>query len=46
MGEKKEEKPKQVRKVQPEEERAKRGRWVTIVVFFVTLVLGYIFWEK
>ena len=30
--------------VQPEE-KAKRGRWITLLVLFLTLFFGYVFWR-
>lgn len=30
--------------IQPEE-KAKRGRWITLLIFFLTLFFGYVFWR-
>ena len=31
--------------IMPQEERAKKGRWVTILVLLLSLLLGYAFWR-
>lgn len=44
---KKEEVKPRVRKIiVVPEERAKRGRWITILIFLLTLFFGYAFWQK
>jgi hypothetical protein len=40
---KKEEKPTRQRKSLPDEERAKRGRWVILFVLLASIMLSYFF---
>ncbi|MBI5151471.1 MAG: hypothetical protein HZA34_02760 [Candidatus Pacebacteria bacterium] len=44
---KKEEIKPRVRKIiVAPEEKAKRGRWITILIFLLTLFFGYAFWQR
>jgi len=38
-------KPKARRILVQPEEKAKRGRWITLLLFFLTLFFGYISWQ-
>lgn len=39
-------KPRMRKIIVAPEERAKRGRWITILIFLLTLFFGYAFWQK
>ncbi len=34
---------KQKRKILPDEEKQKRGRWIILLVFFISLFFSYVF---
>lgn len=41
-----EQKPKARRVIIQPEEKAKRGRWITLLILFLSLFFGYVFWRS